>query len=609
MPNFLQIFLTCKMTTRPFKTLEEAVEYLYSEEIESDIYALPPDVDELTDEEDVDDNDLSVPTVTDVAGFLEVNIEASDVEFDSEDDIPLSELAPKPSTSHSAKKRKIQQPTAEWEETAPVYSMCPTGNIAEENLRKLKDTLANLSPIAMFEKTFDDELLDFVVEETTRYATTQKNKHNFSVTREEIKIFIGFLIFSGYHTLPSERDYWSEEEDLGISLVKNAMSRNAYLKIKSVIHFQDNSKVEENKKDKSFKIKPLLEKVNNNFRKWGIFHQNLSIDEMIVRYYGHNTLKQFIRAKPIRFGYKLWAMCGHDGYCYNFSLYCGKEEGTSPTDPLGTRVVTKMLSVVEDPTSHFIYFNNFFSSHGLFLKLRQDKFRATGTIRENRTQKCPIKSAKELEKLGRGAYDFRFDSKNEIMIVKWNDNKCVSLATNFDTILPLSSVQRWNREKKERVAVSQPRAIFNYNKNMGGVDQHDWLLEKYSIAIRGKKWYWCLVTRIIDMAVVNSYLLYKQVQGRNAISLKDFRRQIAVTYLKLGHGVRVMRGRPLSLPSTSGVQSVSHARYDNIGHTLERRDKQRRCQYTDCKRKPLTFCKKCNVTLCRECFFQYHKKP
>lgn len=56
---------------------------------------------------------------------------------------------------------------------------------------------------------------------------------------------------------------------------------------------------------------------------------------MTVRYYGHNSLKQFIHAKPIRFGYKLWAMCGDDGYCYNFSLYCGKYTTTAATaDPL-----------------------------------------------------------------------------------------------------------------------------------------------------------------------------------------------------------------------------------------------------------------------------------
>ena len=39
--------------------------------------------------------------------------------------------------------------------------------------------------------------------------------------------------------------------------------------------------------------------------KFGIFEENLSFDEMIVRYYGHHSLKQFIRGKPIRLGIQI----------------------------------------------------------------------------------------------------------------------------------------------------------------------------------------------------------------------------------------------------------------------------------------------------------------
>lgn len=38
------------MSKEIFKTLEEAAEYLYFKPIKADILALPPEVDELTDE-------------------------------------------------------------------------------------------------------------------------------------------------------------------------------------------------------------------------------------------------------------------------------------------------------------------------------------------------------------------------------------------------------------------------------------------------------------------------------------------------------------------------------------------------------------------------------
>ena len=142
---------------------------------------------------------------------------------------------------------------------------------------------------------------------------------------------------------------------------------------------------------------------------------------------------------------------------------------------------------------------------------------------------------------------------------------------------------------------------------MGGVDHHDWLLEKYSYSIRGKKWYWSIFTRTLVMAVVNSFVLYRFIHGSTSISIKDFRRAIATTYLKLRYGSRVMRGGPLSLPLTSRRQVAHDIRFDQRNHMLGKRDKQRGCQYRSCKGKSLTYCIKCKVTLCISCFPKYHR--
>ncbi|GFT49189.1 hypothetical protein NPIL_364571 [Nephila pilipes] len=49
-----------------FKTAEEVEEYLFSEELESEIIVLPPEVDEFTDEEGFDDSETLDPSVRDV---------------------------------------------------------------------------------------------------------------------------------------------------------------------------------------------------------------------------------------------------------------------------------------------------------------------------------------------------------------------------------------------------------------------------------------------------------------------------------------------------------------------------------------------------------------
>ena len=75
---------------------------MYSEQIKADLVALPPEVDDLTDEEVTNDEDLDVPVVLDVAGQLEIDLPSDD------DDIPLSSCARRaPSTSHQLKSNSL----------------------------------------------------------------------------------------------------------------------------------------------------------------------------------------------------------------------------------------------------------------------------------------------------------------------------------------------------------------------------------------------------------------------------------------------------------------------------------------------------------------------
>ncbi|XP_068221337.1 piggyBac transposable element-derived protein 3-like [Palaemon carinicauda] len=159
--------------------------------------------------------------------------------------------------------------------------------------------------------------------------------------------FIGILLFLGYHKVPSERDYWSSEEDLGVPIIQKAMSRNRFQLLKSVIHFCKNDEAKDNTHDRGFKIRSLLSLVKDSFQQFGVFEECISVDEMIVKYYGHNPLKQFMRGKPIRFGYKLWGLCGVSGYCHNFDLYCGKSSVDEGNDDLllGTKVVLMVEAV------------------------------------------------------------------------------------------------------------------------------------------------------------------------------------------------------------------------------------------------------------------------
>ena len=106
----------------------------------------------------------------------------------------------------------------------------------------------------------------------------------------------------------------------------------------------------------------MYDHLNEKFKQFGILDENIAIDEQMVKYFGHSSLKQFIRNKPIRFGMKNWVAAGKSGYCYHVKLYCGKESSLPSNEPLGTRVVLELIRKCNVDSTNCIFTENCFMS-------------------------------------------------------------------------------------------------------------------------------------------------------------------------------------------------------------------------------------------------------
>ena len=202
-------------------TVEGALEFLFEEDEEedtsgrADVIIVPPDVDELTDEEDIAEDVMGEISVQDVPGTLEVHVDRVPVEQHAEN---------KAKSTTSRKKRKFCDSEPVWKHKTPEYrKVKERSEHHRECLQKLKD-LDTLSPLELFEKLMNPSIYEHIVKETVRYASSCKNMCDFTFSVDELKTFIGILLFSGYHKVPSERDYWSSEEDLGVPIIQRAMS-------------------------------------------------------------------------------------------------------------------------------------------------------------------------------------------------------------------------------------------------------------------------------------------------------------------------------------------------------------------------------------------------
>ncbi len=450
------------------------------------------------------------------------------------------------------------------------------------------------------------------VEESNKYAG-QKNNHDFCLSIDEFKQFLGIIFYSGYHILPREKMYWENAPDTGTTLVSQTMSRKRYFDIKRYLHFNDNTAIDS---DRYYKVRPIYKLLNESLQQFGVFSEYLSIDERMVRYFGRHGCKMYMKGKPVKFGYKLWILSSYDGYPFYIIPYQGAEKQMATCEQdsgsnnktrkekklLSQTVVENLLSIIETPSKHKIYMDNFFSSYDLFVQLRNKEFFATGTVRENRMGKCPLKPSKTLGKMDRGTSDRKFDTKNEIAVVRWNDNRVVSLITNFEDTRCFSKVERRMKGGKQKVDI--PSCVVSYNKYKNGVDLFDNHVETYFSSIQGKKWYWSLFINAFETALIAAWKLSTKFAPDQALELLEFRRNITIAYL----GLCVPRNTP---GRRLGVHQKS-ADYLKLqsDHFLVKNPngKQRRCQLKNCTKKPVTICQKCDLGLCVECFLPFHVK-
>lgn len=563
---------------------------------------------DVTDEDSGDENQVLLHNLpgSQLRAPAEIDHNTSD---ESEDEIPLAQLSKRPRIEPSSSEFLSEQAMSSGVQELVSKTIVPknkTYNWISRDIRPVhlpwkprSGASFQKSPLYYFECMFDNSIIQLLVLYTNLYAT-QKNKVG-NVTSDEMKCFIGILLYSGYVIVPRRFMYWENGTDCGMSIVYNAMSRDRFTYIMTNFHVCDNTQLRVD--DKFSKLRPLFDALNQIFQQFAPFEEFHSVDEAMVPYYGGHPCKQFIRGKPIRWGYKFWVGATRLGYIIWFSPYQG--QGTGEIEQyrklgLGATVILQYSDVLRrlDPNAPFhLCFDNFFSSVPLFEELRTRGFKATGTIRENRVSKCPLPTNKNMQKTERGSFEYRTTRAEEILVCKWNDNNVVTVCSNSTKVMPTNKVKRFSQKQKKHVLVDQPTLIKLYNENMGGVDRSDQNIGLYRISIRGKKWYFSLISHCLDMAVQNAWQLYRSNDGE--YDQLKFRRSVATSLLE-SYGKSEKRK-----PGRSSQAKHETSRYDEVGHIIKYRPEQLRCGL--CHKHANFYCKKCAVTLHpKHCFEMYH---
>ena len=223
------------------------------------------------------------------------------------------------------------------------------------------------SPVDILDLIFTLDLVDNMMEQSNLYAKEVMGKKSWSkITREELRAYLRFCILMGINHLPALADYCSKDPSLRYSAIADRITRDRFRDITRYLHFVDNATLTLRGSpghDRLCKVRPVIDHLSSLFLDLYEPHQEVAVDEAMIKFTGRSILKQYMPMKPVKQGMKVWALAdSHNGYYHKFHVYTGKESGGEKQ--LGHRVVKDLTEHLKGK-GHHVYFDNFFTSQKL----------------------------------------------------------------------------------------------------------------------------------------------------------------------------------------------------------------------------------------------------
>lgn len=248
--------------------------------------------------------------------------------------------------------------------------------------------------------------------------------------------------------------------------------------------------------------------------------------------------------------------------------------------------------------------DNYYNSPQLADLLISNKTDVYGTLRLNRKE-VPIEL--KNRKLLKG--EIVAFQRGQVCALKWKDKKDISL---ISTVHSNATGKVTTKRNETRV---KPAVVIDYNDTMGGDDRVDQHLADYNLPRkRGKKYYKKLFYHLLDLALWNSFTLYRKSGGKKSslVYRLELIQLIMEKYHKDEFSCR--KGRPSTHLTPLRLTGRHFPEY--IPPTEKKQNPTRQCRICcrvrdargkKIRRETRYFCSDCDVPLCvTPCFRMYH---
>ena len=356
-------------------------------------------------------------------------------------------------------------------------------------------------------------MIDNIVKATNQYGKDKFKKSWVDTTRIEIKKILAVIIYMGINKCPTLQSYWSKDVQAAFVL-KLFPSRDRFLCLYRCFYIANG---ERNMEDPIWHVRPLVSQLTMSFPQQVQPGRILVVDEALVHCKARSKLKQYIKKKPYKWGYKIWCLAS-EGYLIQFIIYQGKR---SPVDNEKPADVVLRLIQPYFGVHHIVVMDNLFSSPNLYTTLLHHGTYAFGTAMANRTD-FPKGLSKEGSDLDRGQWLFR--QKGNLVAYLFMDRAPVYFLSTFYYPTQTGTINRRHRTG-EMVSYKVPAVVQAYNEARSGVDTIDQLESYYAMGRKNRRWWPRLLWWLLDMCIINSYKLYK-MKHSSKISLREFREKL-----------------------------------------------------------------------------------
>lgn len=450
------------------------------------------------------------------------------------------------------------------------------------------DEVGNI--LQYFESFFDDDVVNMIVEETNRNAELKLRLKNIRkkwerVTSDELRVFLAVQILKGIVKKEDERMYWSKNPTIATPFFAKAITYQRFSLIKQYLRFASNEDFDlhTHPHAKLCKIWPFYEKMVAKFQTNYTPEKFVTIEENLAVYKEQAGWLQYESFEKTPTIIKYFMLCeSKSGYVWRFLIHTGRAtsfDSEYKDLPTSAQVVMTLMKPLLNK-GYCLSLDDNYTSPQLSERLSSNETDIYG-----------------IGKVGRKASS------------KINERKFKRIARgNAGTIQGKKSLLSPTHHDEIAIGIDKQTTFDNENGEQLLVTNHS------SPIKRGKLYCKKIFFHIVEMALWNSFILYRKSGGKD--SALNYRVDLIECIMKKYHSP--LQSTKAGWPGNSSRPLRLTERHfpDTIPRTEKKANPTRICVV--CSRKRDTRghrvrresryqCSDCEVGLCvSPCFKIYH---